>query len=219
MIELDVRLTKDEEVIVLHDRTLQRTTTGNGLARKFTLATIASYDAGSWFDPQFNSERVPTLLSVLQLVRDSLWVNIEIKSDPLRREPWGLSERKVLEVVEKSGMNRSVLISSFDHDLIANVKHISPSSNTGLLYNFLRNYGQSPSKLAKRAGASAFICSKQELTRSMIDDAHRHNIAVYVYTLNSIQGAKKMIQAGVDGIMSDNADEIVGLVKGIQEEN
>ncbi|MBP8976492.1 MAG: glycerophosphodiester phosphodiesterase, partial [Bacteroidetes bacterium] len=58
MIELDVRLTKDNEVIVLHDRTLQRTTTGNGAARKYTLKEIQEYDAGSWFHPSFSSERV-----------------------------------------------------------------------------------------------------------------------------------------------------------------
>ena len=68
MVELDVRLTRDEEVIVLHDRTLQRTTTGNGIARKYSLQELSKYDAGSWFEPAFQTERIPTLRQVLQLV-------------------------------------------------------------------------------------------------------------------------------------------------------
>src|SRR5512135_1256334 len=78
MVELDVRLTKDEEVIVLHDRTLQRTTTGNGIARKYTLNELSKYDAGSWFDPRYKSERIPKLAEVLRLVGASRWVDIEI---------------------------------------------------------------------------------------------------------------------------------------------
>jgi glycerophosphoryl diester phosphodiesterase len=64
MVELDVRLTKDEEVIVLHDRTLQRTSTGNGPARNYSLEEIRGLDAGSWFHPMFSEQRIPTLAEI-----------------------------------------------------------------------------------------------------------------------------------------------------------
>jgi glycerophosphoryl diester phosphodiesterase len=213
MVELDVRLTRDEEVIVLHDRTLQRTTTGNGIAGKYTLSELRSYDAGSWFDPSFRDERIPTLREILQAVGQSRWVDIEIKSDPFHRDRRGLLERRVVEIVEQCEMKDRVFYSSFDHQLVANLKRMVPEAVTGVLYNLLHDFGRSPSKLARRADASIFICGKGELQSSMIEDARRNGIAVYVYTLNSVKDAQKMIQLGVDGIISDNADDIVPLVK------
>lgn len=213
MVELDVRLTKDAEVIVLHDRTLQRTTTGNGIARKYTLQELKNYDAGSWFDPRFSSERIPTLAEVLQCVGSSRWVDIEIKSDPFDGSHRSLIVDRVMRVVDLSGMGERVCFTSFDHHLIGDLKRRLPSATTGVLYNFFRDFGRPPSKLARRANASIFICAKGELQHSMIGDAHAHGIAVYVYTLNSVKDALKMIQLGVDGIISDNADDIVSLVK------
>ncbi len=213
MIELDVRLTKDDEVIVLHDRTLQRTTTGNGIARKYTLDEVKKYDAGSWFDPAFKAERIPALREVLQLVGSSRWVDIEIKSEPLDAKRRTLVLEKVLRVVDDSGMSQSVFFSSFDHHLVADLKRMRPGVTTGVLYNFFRDFGRPPSKLARRADASIFICAKGELQHAMIGDAHAHGVAVYVYTLNSIKDAQKMLHLGVDGIISDNADDIVSLVK------
>jgi glycerophosphoryl diester phosphodiesterase len=213
MVELDVRLTKDDQVIVLHDRTLQRTTTGNGTARKYALEELKKYDAGSWFDPAFKQERIPTLTEVLQLVGPSRWVDIEIKSELLEARRRRLVLDRVLDVVDQSGLNESVFFSSFDHHLIAELKRMRPDVITGALYNFFRDFGRLPSKLAGRANASVFICAKGELQHSMIGDAHAHGIAVYVYTLNSVKDAKRMTQLGVDGIISDNADDIVSLVK------
>jgi glycerophosphoryl diester phosphodiesterase len=213
MIELDVRLSKDEEVIVLHDRTLQRTSTGNGPARNYSREEILRFDAGSWFHPMFSHQRIPTLCEVFQRVGDRLWVDVEIKSDWIHREPPGLLEEKVLDVVHRCGMDERVLFSSFDHQLLATIKKMEPSAVTGVLYNFSHDFARSPSKLAERVGASVFVCAKRELTRRMVDDAHRHGIAVYVYTLNSVQDAQRMLTYGVDGILSNNADDILPVVK------
>jgi glycerophosphoryl diester phosphodiesterase len=212
MIELDVRLTKDEEVIVLHDRTLQRTSVGNGPARDYALAEIKRFDAGSWFHPQFSQERVPTLAEVLQLVKNRLWVDVEIKSDWLHREPSGLLEERVLQVVTSCGMMDQVMFSSFDHRVLATLKQLHPQVVTGVLYNFYVDFVRMPSSLAQHVGASIFVCAKHELSRRMLDDAHAHGIAVYVYTLNSIEDAQKMVAYGVDGIMSNNVDEIIDVL-------
>lgn len=213
MIELDVRLTKDEEVIVLHDQTLQRTSTGNGLARRYAFYEIRRFDAGSWFHPAFSQSRIPTLAEVLQTIGQRLWVDVEIKSDWFHKEPVGLLEERVLDVVHRCGMDDRVMFSSFDHKLLANLKRKNSSAITGVLYNFYHNVGRLPSTLAERVGAQVFVCAKHELTHTMVEDAHAHNIAVYVYTLNSVNDAKKMLDHGIDGIMSNNADEIVDVIK------
>ncbi|HVN49508.1 MAG TPA: glycerophosphodiester phosphodiesterase family protein [Bacteroidota bacterium] len=213
MIELDVRLSKDEEVIVFHDRSLQRTSTGNGPARNYSLDELKHYDAGSWFHPSFSEQRIPTLREVLHAVGGKLFVNIEIKSDWGHREPDGLVERKVLEVVEQCNMNHRVVFSSFNHHLVDSLKKISPSSTTGVLFHMTRDMGKLPSMLALPVKASVYVCAKRELTRRAITDAHAHGIAVYVYTLNSIKDAQKVLHLGVDGIMSNNADDIVPILK------
>ncbi len=215
LIELDVRLSLDEEVIVLHDRTLQRTTTGNGPARNYTLAELKKFDAGSWFHPQFAGERIPTLREVLEMAQDKCWVDVEIKSDFLHRELEGLLERRVLETVKQTGTTDRVMYSSFNHQLLGNLKRLDPTATTGVIYSIFRDYGRMPSKLTRRVGATVFVCAKHELTRAMVRDAHDHQIPLYVYTLNSTEDVRNILTIGVQGIISDAADEIVRIVKRI----
>jgi glycerophosphoryl diester phosphodiesterase len=213
MIELDVRLSKDNVPIVLHDRTLQRTSTGNGPARNYLMEEISSFDAGSWFHKSFSSQHIPSLEEVLLKVGDKLWVDIEIKSDLFRREPIGLLEDRVLDIVCQCEMEEKVLFSSFNHRLLAYIKKKKPSAVTGVLYNFPHDFGRSPSALAKCVDASVFVCAKRELTRRMVIDAHDNDIAVYVYTLNSIGDAQRMLSYKVDGVISNNADDIINVIK------
>lgn len=213
MIELDVRLSKDDEVIVLHDRTLQRTSTGNGAARHYSTTEIRELDAGSWFDPSFSKERIPTLEEVLALVNKRRWVNIELKSEFFFPEKHELLEQRVLDTVKNLGYSDHVLFSSFNHRIVETIKRFDRGARTGVLYNIYRDYGRMPSRLARRAGAEVFVCAKHELTQRMLHDAQQSGVAVYVYTLNSTAVVDKMIAMGVDGILSDIADDIVKFVK------
>jgi glycerophosphoryl diester phosphodiesterase len=213
MIELDVRLSKEDEVIVLHDRTLQRTSTGNGAARNYSITEIKEFDAGSWFDPAFSKERIPTLQEVLTLVNRRRWINIELKSDFFFPEKPGLLERRVLETVRNLGCEDNVMYSSFNHRMMANLKRLSPRAVTGVLYSLGRDFGRMPSKLARRVGASVFVCAKREVTKRMLDDARSHNVAFYVYTLNSTSAVSNMRELGVDGVLSDVADNIVHVAR------
>ncbi len=213
MIELDVRLSKENEVVVLHDRTLQRTSTGNGAARSYTIAEMKEFDAGSWFDPAFSMERIPTLREVLTLVDKRRWINIELKSDFFFPGKPELLERRVLETVGNLGSDECVMYSSFNHRMMANIKRFNPTAVTGVLYSVARDFGRLPSKLARRVGASVFVCAKREVTKRMLDDARTHGIAFYVYTLNSTSSVRRMIELGVDGILSDIADNIVPFVR------
>ena len=110
-------------------------------------------------------------------------------------------------------MNDQVMFSSFDHNTLSRIKKLKPSAVTGVLFDMLHDFGRSPSKLADRVGAQVFKCATRELNRHMLDDAHHHGIAVYVYTLNSVKGVQRMLSHGVDGILSDTADDIVHVVK------
>jgi len=209
MLELDVRLSRDDQVLVLHDRTLQRTTTGNGRARNYDLEELKQLDAGSWFDPRFKSETIPLLSEVLLLARGRCWVNIELKSSPTPGEQRGLLEKRVLETVDDAGMADQVLYSSFDHRLVSSLKQLRPSAPAGVIYSLYRDFLRSPSALALRCGAAVFVCAKHELKPWMVEDVHRRGIAIYVYTLNSVTEVTRILGLGIDGVISDNADELV----------
>ena len=96
MIELDVTLSRDEEVVVIHDDTVDRTSDGSGPVRAFTLRELKQLDAGRWFQPRFSGEKIPALKEVLAAFKDRIWINIEIKpQDPLSNVPAGRIEEKV----------------------------------------------------------------------------------------------------------------------------
>ena len=209
MIELDVRLSKEGEVIVLHDRSLQRTTTGNGLARRYGLEELKRLDAGSWFDPRYRTERIPTLAEVFDLVQKRYWVNVELKYDAGTRHPEGMLERKVLDVINTCGYRDHVLCSSFSGSVRSRLRQLDGAIKIGVIYNIYRDFGRLPSALAAPSGAVVFVCAKYELSKRVVRDARAHGIAVYVYTLNSIHDARRMMDLGIAGLMSDNADDLV----------
>lgn len=151
MIELDVRISREGVPVVIHDRTLQRTSTGNGAVRDYSVDELKAFDAGSWFHRSFAGEHIPTLREVLSLARDRCWVNIELKGDLFLRAH-EMFVRRVIDVVRELGMQTQVLYSSFAHELLATVRHLEPSVPTGVIYNFYRDFGRPPSKLAQQIG-------------------------------------------------------------------
>lgn len=113
-IELDVRQTKDKEIVVIHDSTIDRTTTGNGTVEKMTLKEIQSYDAGLYFDEKFRGQTIPTLKQVLELLEKLNFtgiLNIEIKTE--RYFHRGL-EKRVANIVNERPLPFKIVYSSFN---------------------------------------------------------------------------------------------------------
>lgn len=209
MIEVDVHLTADDEVVVIHDRTLQRTTTGNGSVRSYTRRELEAFDAGSWFDPSFADQRIPTLQQVLALAGDNAEVNVEIKSYRFHRiDPRHLVER-VLAVVRGAGAVGRVLFTSFAEDVLAAVRQLEPQASVGYLNTWMRSLFRDPLTVSGRLGAQVFICARQEFRRSYLEDAHGGGMAVFVYTVNDPSEAQRLADAGVDGIITDAADKLL----------
>ncbi len=208
MLELDVHLTSDERVAVIHDRTLQRTTTGNGAVRSYTSRELSQFDAGSWFDPRFAAERVPMLEDVLALARGRCQVNVELKHHFFHREPPGLFERLVVDVIRRSEMVGQTLLSSFDRQIVRTVRAIEPAISTGILYHWQRDLFGRPSVIAANCGASVFICSTSQLSAATLQDARAAGVAVAVYTVNDPSEALRLSALGVDAIITDAVDTI-----------
>lgn len=131
-VELDVHMTKDKALVVCHDERVDRTTNGKGFIKDFTLKEIKRLDAGSWFGDEFKGERILELEEVLDLIKDNdMLLNIELKNAPILYE--GIEE-KAIEKIASYKMEDRVIISSFNHYSLLEVKKINPKVRTGALY-------------------------------------------------------------------------------------
>ncbi|PLS34714.1 glycerophosphodiester phosphodiesterase [Carnobacterium maltaromaticum] len=138
-IELDVHLSSDGEVVVIHDETVDRTTNGTGLVRELSLQELKSLDAGSWFDPLYSKVTIPTLKEVLDMeVLDMLvaegfcgLLNIELKTDKI---VYPEMSRKVYGLVQEAAPAYDIVYSSFNYDTLIEMKKINDKNQVALLF-------------------------------------------------------------------------------------
>ena len=122
MIELDVTLTRDRKVVVVHDDTLDRTTTGKGPVKDHSFEEIKKLDAGSWFDARFAAQRVPQLSEVVKLTAGRCMLNIEIKESAFEADyPADAIEHQVVNLVKTGGAMDRVIVSSFDPRILQRI--------------------------------------------------------------------------------------------------
>ena len=208
MIELDVRLTADHHLVVFHDRRLGRTAEGSGPIWTRTLAEIRPLDAGSWFGRQFQGEKVPTLHEVFRAVPRRVGINIEVKTDGDPRRKAGLEE-VLLAAIRSEMAERNILVTSFDHALLRRLHRHEPQLQLGALYMPVRDVARRPSLLARRLGVAAFICSRSQLRKRFVRNAHRHGLTVLVYGVNTVRQLARAQRFGVDGIITDFPERMV----------
>ena len=130
VIECDVHLSEDGGLPVIHDHLLDRTTNGSGLVRDQTMAELKRLDAGSWKEPRFAGERIPSIGEVLDLARGKVGVAIEIKNLPL---PYAGIEEAVVSAVKNADMVADVVVISFDHRCLKRIGEMEPEILTGVL--------------------------------------------------------------------------------------
>lgn len=177
-IEIDVQLSRDGVPVLIHDFTLERTTTGRGLVMDHTLEELRKLDAGSWFNERFAGERIPTLEEVLQVVKGRCTLNIELKATSDMYP--GIAE-KVLELLERHEMKQEVCITSFDHDLIRQVRELDATVETGLIV-----MGRPVLMLEQLEAAGANILSMgyPYLTRELACEALEKGYKVIAWTID-----------------------------------
>ena len=202
-LELDVRLSKDGEVMVIHDSRLERTTKGHGRVGEKNSGELRSYSAGKGFHHQFSDERIPFLAEVLELARHRIGVNIEIKQHPRSRSRYDIVEQCIRLIREYHAVPQ-ILISSFHHGYVRKVKTIEPGVATGVLHHSIRNFRKSPSSILLAYDADIFICSKSSVRKKWVLDIHEHGGRVGVYTVNKSTTIRKLAKSGVDFIFTDN---------------
>lgn len=196
-VEFDVQLTKDGEVVVIHDEFIDRTMSGSGLVKDYTLAELRQMSAGEFFSPDFKDQKIPTLAEVLELVKELEVINIELKN----YLPYPGLEDKVLKLVDQLGVRDQVIISSFNHESLQKVKKLQPEIKTGaLLMSKLIN----PSDYAFKRGFDALHLHFLTADQEVIDKSHFMGIKLNVYTVNFQESVIELLEKGVDMIMTDD---------------
>jgi glycerophosphoryl diester phosphodiesterase len=197
-VETDVRLTRDGVPVLMHDATLDRTTTGHGPLSALTDDETRRIDAGVRFAPEFAGTRVPRLDELLAAAAGRSGVLIELKAEPERAE---LLVRQVLVAVEAAGAAAWVRLISFDPDLLERVSWASPrrSVPTGLI-------ASSPTDLvetAQRLGCAAIHPGLAALFPPLIASAHAAGLRVNTWTANTPEQVQRAAEAGADEITTD----------------
>ena len=195
MIELDVRLCKTGELIVMHDAKVNRTTNGRGKVVKKTLENIRHLDAGK-------GEKVPTLTHALNSIRRKARVNIELKG-----KKTAAPVSKIIEhyVKDKGWSYSDFLVSSFNHRELKRFKGFSPRVRIGAL---TMKRPKRFIKLVRRLDPFSINISKSSINRRFMKTAGNHSIKVMAYTVNKNKDIKKMKELGVDGIFTDFPDRV-----------
>ena len=198
-VEFDVQLSKDGEIVVIHDELIDRTMTGTGLVKDHTLQELKEMSAGEFYSADFKEEKIPTLREVLEIVKDLEVINIELKN----YLPYPKLEEKVLKLVEEFDIREKVIISSFNHYSLQKVKKMQPEINTGAL---LMSKMINPSDYAFKRGFDAlnlhFLTADQEI----IDKSHFMGLQVNVYTVNFPESVVELLDKGVDMIITDDIE-------------
>ena len=200
MIELDVTLTRDRKVVVIHDDTLDRTTNGKGPVSGHALEEVKALDAGSWFDARFAEERVPELSEVIKLTAGRCMLNIEIKESAFEAiYPVDAIEHQVVKLVKTSGAMDRVIISSFDKRILERIAAMDAPPAVA----YISDHGADKSVLEMLLKMRSFSWHPRftVLTRDQVDMLHAVGIKIFPWTINTRTEAEKVLALGVDGLI------------------
>ncbi len=186
-VECDIRLSKDKKLAVIHDETIDRTTSGRGYVKEYNMKTLKKY-------------KIPELKDLLKFVKSkNKLLLIEIKEKGY--------EKKILETVLKEKMSNNVLIVSFIPESLKKVKKLNPHSKTGLIFAKLNN----SLKTAKEIKADWTIPRYHLITKKFLKYVHKKNLKVLAWTVNDFKLAKKLSKLGVDAIATNNPGIMIPL--------
>jgi glycerophosphoryl diester phosphodiesterase len=205
-IETDLHLTRDAQFVAIHDPTLERTTNGRGSVRDFTLAELRRLDAGKWFDRDFMGQRIPTLDEILDFARkNDVIFYLEVKYDAA----WGMHHSLMAALQNAQNAARTIVI-SFDQTTLAALRRVDASIMMGLLGD---EPGADYVKDALELGARQLCPQSSLVTPDLVERAHGADLQVATWTVDDVEEMRRMIAAGVDGIMTNFPDRLRALIE------
>ena len=190
-VELDVQLTKDGRLAVIHDETLDRTTNGRGPVQDFTLAELKRLDAG-------RGEPIPSLEEVFDLVQGQAHLVVELKQPE--------AAGALLRFLQERQAFKFATVISFWHPAVKALKEAEPRLRTGVL---LVGCPADPVGLARAARADALILQYAYVTQELVATAHSHNLFVYIWNIDDTDTLKPYLAMNLDAICTNRPQEII----------
>lgn len=206
-IEFDVRLSKDNEVIILHDKTINRTSSGSGKAIDMTYEELKKNDYGSWFSEKFRNEKIPLLSFLFYRYKNKFLYDIELKSETSMKSNKILCE-KVLYEIKNFNLENNVLLTSFNRKILKILRNLDKNLTLGLLIDnkfqtyCLRNF-------VEKYLINAIILNINILDNNFLKKIGLNKKYLLAYTVNNKMDYEKCIKYNIKGIITDNPNKLL----------
>lgn len=204
MIEFDVRMTKDKKLVIMHDKSVDRTTNGNGLVSELTFDEIRKLDAGSWKSEKFTDEKVPTLEETLEIMPSNIWLNVHLKGNA------ELGEASAKVIVKKKRINQAVI--ACNNEVLEGVRKVNPDI---LICNMERQSNRAEYVEETINGKFAFIQLLQKRKdETLADDLKKLNeskVLVNYFHAETAQEAEDLFNLGVNFILTNHLKQILNV--------
>jgi len=203
-IETDLHLSRDGRLVIIHDNTLNRTTSGDGLVKNFTFTELRELDAGRWFGEDFAGEKLPAVEELLDLAGQAdLSLYLEIKGGA----GYGV-ERAVISALRGRKEAKATVVLCFDSSVLDRIHQLDRLLMTGLLFD---SGAEDMVREAVRVGARQIAPRGDCVTPELIADAHRRGLKIVTWTINDPTQMRGLANLGVDGIMSNYPDRLIAV--------
>lgn len=217
-VEVDINLSKDGEVMVIHDETVDRTTNGEGQVRNLTVKQLKELDAGSWFEQKFAGTQIPTLEEILPLFENSqsrLCLEIKLHDDGQADE--GI-ENRVVDLVKKHGLSDRIVMTSFSKDVLRRIKSLEPGIPTS--YDPSNQEYETCSArqlclLTLSCGSHILSCREKLIDEDFIVESRLLGVPIWAWTVNDTERMRYLVSLGVDAILTDHPDLLLSIYKSL----
>lgn len=209
-IELDVHLSKDGQVMIIHDEALKRTTGLDGVISDYTRAELEKISAGKTKNDEFGFTPIPSLEEYLAFMAEhkDKFTNIELKTAPVY---YPEIEEKTLELVRKFDLEKNIIYSSFNWLSIERMQRLGTISETGLLFSGMKLYNQA--HIIKSLGINYFHPDFNDLTDEIVKSYLDNKVGLNVWTVNEIEDMKVCLSWDIDGLITNFPDRAISIAR------
>lgn len=192
-VEIDVRVTKDGEFVLLHDQTLKRTTGLRKAIWDVTYEEIKDLDAGSWKDKRFSDVKIPTLIEVFENTKGRVYLNLDLKFTKTQTD----AVTRLVELIDTYDMQYQLMVTSTCLECLEAIKNLNPNIQTGYI-----TYRITPALLSN-SNIDVFSMKSSLVTKSVVEKSHAYGKKVLVWTVNTRREIERLSRLGVDNLITD----------------
>jgi glycerophosphoryl diester phosphodiesterase len=210
MIEADAQLSRDGQLVLMHDVDVDRTTNGHGSVADLTWAELSSLDAGGWFDPMFSGLRIPRASELLELAQ-AAGISLCLEAKGYSRDQAADIAVAIADLIVERDATTWAFVSSFDHEALIAARARVPAIL--IAPERLPEHGVQPAAETLRQAIdleAPVIQHRWELlSADVVDTLHDGGVAVWAWNTNDARSARLALALGVDGVMGDDVDVLV----------